>query len=71
MVRLSATLRTKPSWWSKFRDPEIRARWKGEALAQAQLMGDQHVEYVLNELEGYAALRDEASGAEVRLLYRS
>jgi hypothetical protein len=58
-------LRAKPLWWTKFRDPEIKARWKVEALAQAETMRGEHVDYVLDELEGYAALRDDASGIEV------
>lgn len=65
MTRLSAEIRRKPSWWTKFRDPEILARWKAEALAQAELMSESHVDYVLKELDGYANLRDEESGAEV------
>ncbi|QRW19907.1 hypothetical protein RhiXN_08882 [Rhizoctonia solani] len=65
MTRLSAELCCKTSWWSKCRDESILAKWKEEALAQAKLMKEPHVEYVLKELDGYANLRDEASGAEV------
>ncbi|KAL1677548.1 hypothetical protein EV122DRAFT_252505 [Schizophyllum commune] len=31
MCRLSATLREKPEWWRKARDPEIRKKWFEEA----------------------------------------
>ncbi|CEL56861.1 hypothetical protein RSOLAG1IB_08139 [Rhizoctonia solani AG-1 IB] len=65
MTRLSAELRRKPSWWIKYRDPSIISKWKEEALAQAELMNGSHIDYVLKELDGYANLRDEASGAEV------
>ncbi|KAG8741164.1 hypothetical protein FRC11_014943, partial [Ceratobasidium sp. 423] len=65
MTRLSAELRRKPSWWSKCRDETILSKWRAEALAQAELMDESHVDYVLKELDGYANLRDEASGAEV------
>ncbi|KAF8601411.1 hypothetical protein BDV93DRAFT_495811 [Ceratobasidium sp. AG-I] len=65
MTRLSAALRIKPSWWTKFRDENILAKWRAEALEQADLMKESHVDYVLKELDGYAKLRDEGSGAEV------
>lgn len=32
MVRVSASIRAKPEWWKKYKDPEIRAKWKAEAL---------------------------------------
>ncbi|KAF8601419.1 hypothetical protein BDV93DRAFT_475553 [Ceratobasidium sp. AG-I] len=65
MTRLSAALRRKPDWWIKFRSKDILAKWRAEALAQAQQMRDSHVKYVLQELDGYANLRDEETGAEV------
>ncbi|KAI4522667.1 hypothetical protein K525DRAFT_268692 [Schizophyllum commune Loenen D] len=34
MYQLSATLREKPEWWRKARDPEIRKKWVEEARAQ-------------------------------------
>ena len=34
MYQLSATLREKPEWWRKFKDPEIRKKWFEEAKAQ-------------------------------------
>ncbi|CAE6436243.1 unnamed protein product [Rhizoctonia solani] len=65
MVRLSADIRRKPHWWTKCRDENILNKWRVEALAQANLTKEPHVDYVLKELEGYANLRDEASGAEI------
>lgn len=66
MTRLSAALRMKPSWWTKFRDEIILAKWRAEALEQAELMEESHIDYVMKELDGYAKLRNEESGAEVR-----
>ncbi|CAE6435793.1 unnamed protein product [Rhizoctonia solani] len=65
MTRLSAEIRRKPSWWTKYLDSNILDKWRTEAIAQAILMKESHVNYVLEELESYANLRDEVSGAEV------
>lgn len=65
MARLSAEIRRKPPWWAKFRDPDIIAKWRAEALAQEGQMREPHVDYVLKELDGYANLRDDETGAEV------
>ncbi|KAG8737079.1 hypothetical protein FRC10_008589 [Ceratobasidium sp. 414] len=65
MTRLSASLRSKPSWWTKFRDQDILAKWRAEALEKAEHMKQSHVDYVLKELDGYATLRNEDTGAEV------
>ncbi|KAF8601422.1 hypothetical protein BDV93DRAFT_558502 [Ceratobasidium sp. AG-I] len=65
MTRLSTALRGKSDWWIKFRNKSILAKWRTEALAQAEKMEESHVEYVLQELDGYANLRDEDTGAEV------
>ncbi|CAE7145789.1 unnamed protein product [Rhizoctonia solani] len=65
MTRLSAELRRKPSWWTKCRDESILSKWREEALVQAKHMEESHIDYVLKELDGYANLRDEVSGAEV------
>ncbi|KAG9092974.1 hypothetical protein FS749_015293 [Ceratobasidium sp. UAMH 11750] len=43
MTRLSAALREKPSWWTKFRDEDVLAKWRVEAIQQAQLMKASHV----------------------------
>ncbi|KAG8740250.1 hypothetical protein FRC10_004550 [Ceratobasidium sp. 414] len=65
MTRLSASLRSKPVWWTKFRDQDILAKWRAEALEKAEYMKESHVDYVLKELDGYATLRNEDTGAEV------
>lgn len=52
MTRLPA----KPNWWTKFSDEKTLAKWRAEALEQTE------------ELGGYAKLRDENTGAEVRVV---
>ena len=98
MIRLSASIRSKPDWWKKYRNPDIRAKWKSEALAtqmywQEQTttletleaakerlsrhktldkhsivrLNERQVTYVLDELARFDALRDEATGIQVRI----
>lgn len=68
MIELSYALRSKPSWWTEIKDPTIRSRWKAEALEQ-HIRGDKlketEIEWVLDELEDYARMRDEATGIQV------
>ncbi|KAG8737182.1 hypothetical protein FRC12_017243, partial [Ceratobasidium sp. 428] len=45
MTRLSAALRLKPFWYTKFRDQDILAKWRAEALEQAEHMKESHVDY--------------------------
>lgn len=70
MCALSATLRSKPNWWTKYTNPEIRSRWKQEAVGSLTPFGEiplkeDEVEYVINELGHFAGLRDADSGVEV------
>ncbi|KAI5121389.1 hypothetical protein M0805_001202 [Coniferiporia weirii] len=100
MVKLSASIRSKPEWWLKYKKPEIRAKWTEEALATKMVwieratmlvpyegaremfpdavigdsytfeesvvqLNEKQVEYVLDELDGYAKLRDEETGIQV------
>lgn len=74
MQRLSYALRSKPSWWTKYKNPEIRAKWKTEAIEQEILDGtltEAEVEYVLDELAGYEDMRDHENGIQVRFLHTS
>ncbi|KAJ7672197.1 hypothetical protein DFH06DRAFT_1175605 [Mycena polygramma] len=70
MCRLSAHLRQKPRWWEKMRDTNLREKWIQEAKEQqAQLppyeqLTDNMLNYVMAELEAYAALRDPKTGIE-------
>ncbi|KZV88675.1 hypothetical protein EXIGLDRAFT_839044 [Exidia glandulosa HHB12029] len=63
MCALSSTLRAKPEWWRKYKDGQIRERWRQEALDQG--LPQKQVDYVLDELAGYTAMRDEETGIEV------
>ncbi|KIO30481.1 hypothetical protein M407DRAFT_20535 [Tulasnella calospora MUT 4182] len=69
---MSYNLRSKPSWWTKYKDETIRSKWKAEALA-APVIGidkllEPEVDYVLDELAGYEKLRDDATGIQASLL---
>ncbi|KAG9041731.1 hypothetical protein FS837_011825 [Tulasnella sp. UAMH 9824] len=73
---MSYSLRSKASWWTKYKDDTIRSKWKAEALA-APIDGDPilepEVDYVLDELAsspttaGYEKMRDDATGIQVIL----
>ncbi|KAG8899163.1 hypothetical protein FRC01_010640, partial [Tulasnella sp. 417] len=67
MIELSYALRSKPSWWINIQNPTIRSSWKAEALEQV-IRGDRlkeaEVEWVLDELEDYAKMRDEETGIQ-------
>ncbi|KAL5529747.1 hypothetical protein ACEPAG_5732 [Sanghuangporus baumii] len=96
MVKLSTSIRSKPEWWKKYKDPEIRTRWREEALHTEMAwiesatmlvsldeapqhftagsrneedsvvkLSKKEVDYVLDELDGYAKLRDEETGMQV------
>ncbi|KAK0231986.1 hypothetical protein EDD85DRAFT_970166 [Armillaria nabsnona] len=59
MCELSAMICDKPNWWEKYKDPAICAKWKKE---------EDEIDYVLDELEGYTAVRDPETGIEVDFL---
>lgn len=73
MCALSNRIREEPIWWEKLEDEESVERWREEIPDQA---GNDEVEktwkltpamvrYVLEELQGYADLRDPETGIEV------
>ncbi|KAF8202665.1 hypothetical protein K438DRAFT_2102163 [Mycena galopus ATCC 62051] len=69
MYDLSWELRRKPNWRRKASDPEIRAKWRREALEQQDIpldeqMTEMMVDYVLAELAGYAKISDNERGIE-------
>ncbi|KAG8931359.1 hypothetical protein FRC01_001461 [Tulasnella sp. 417] len=69
---MSYSLRSKSSWWTKYKDEAIRSKWKAEALA-APVIGldkllEPEVDYVLDELAGYEKLRDEETGIQASAL---
>ncbi|KAG8944329.1 hypothetical protein FRC04_002049, partial [Tulasnella sp. 424] len=67
MIELSYALRCKNSWWIKINDPDIRSKWAEEASEQTIRGGklnEDEIEWVLDELEDYATMRDEATGIQ-------
>lgn len=69
MSELSRCIRRRDDWWNLFKRPEARARWAAEALGEPMAvqapghnlkvwLTPNQVEYVLEELQGYAGLRD-------------
>lgn len=69
MLEVSYAIRSKPRWWEKVKDPEIRAKWKKEALEQdvwAGRLQEGEIDYLLDELEMYEKMRDEVTGVQVR-----
>ncbi|KAJ3575249.1 hypothetical protein NP233_g1217 [Leucocoprinus birnbaumii] len=82
MCNYSALLRKQPEWWTKYRDETVRHEWRQLArlpsvsivrtpssTAEVELSEEQ-VEYVIDELAGYAALRDEANQCQVSCFER-
>ncbi|KAI9140256.1 hypothetical protein BKA69DRAFT_1081054 [Paraphysoderma sedebokerense] len=57
LIQLSASIRSKPNWHIKMKDPEIAAKWKEEALATGKIC-EKAFEYVMKELEFYESLKD-------------
>ncbi|KAJ7119641.1 hypothetical protein C8R44DRAFT_672496 [Mycena epipterygia] len=69
MYELSWALRSKPEWQRKAADPEIRSKWRQEALEQIDsdeddLMTEKMVDYVLAELEDHRKIADNEKGIE-------
>ncbi|KAF7361405.1 hypothetical protein MSAN_01173600 [Mycena sanguinolenta] len=77
MCELSWALRSKPDWQRKAADPEIRSKWRQEALehqaavaaaaqdpSTAVCLTEKMIDYVLAELDGYAEIADNERGIE-------
>ncbi|KAK7028348.1 hypothetical protein R3P38DRAFT_2935531, partial [Favolaschia claudopus] len=62
MCQLSWTLRSKSNWQRKAADPEIRSKWRKEAMNRT--LTEKMVDYVLAELDGYANIADSERGIE-------
>ncbi|KAF9027233.1 hypothetical protein BDZ89DRAFT_1015748, partial [Hymenopellis radicata] len=73
MCALSAAIRDKTDWQLKMKNPDIVEKWRNEALGQALpdddlpewKLSEKMVDYVLQELEDYAGLRDAETGIEM------
>jgi hypothetical protein len=57
LISVSASIRNKPDWHLKRRDPEIVARWQREAVAQH--ITPIQFKYVMDELDYYEKLRSD------------
>ncbi|KAJ7591995.1 hypothetical protein C8J56DRAFT_520083 [Mycena floridula] len=70
MLSLSGTIRQQSRWWEKMHDEGIREKWIEEVKQQQkdypewEKLTDNMISYVVGELEGYAKLRDEATGTQ-------
>lgn len=70
MCAMSNEIREKERWWEKMQDPDILAKWTKEVEEQelsvdlTQRLSPQMINYVFQELEGYAALRDPRTGIQ-------
>ncbi|KAH8117208.1 hypothetical protein DFH11DRAFT_988750 [Phellopilus nigrolimitatus] len=76
MTRLSAELRSEQGWWLRFQNQEMRQKWIQEAANKTWRVGPisnnikvglakHQIEYVVDELAGYAALRNDGNGVQV------
>lgn len=63
LVALSYTIRQKPEWWIKYKNPEIVAKWKEETKDQIR---EALFDFIIAELEWHEKLRDE-SGQKFQL----
>lgn len=81
MSELSRRLRRRDDWWNLFKCPETRAQWAAEALVEPMAvrapdhnlrvwLTPNQVEYVLEELQGYASLRDVENNCQVSCFER-
>ncbi|KAF9437595.1 hypothetical protein BGZ76_000119 [Entomortierella beljakovae] len=73
MMAASNAIREKPSWWEKYKDPEISSRWKSEIKSNSEkhgggrVLNDKQIEYIFKELDWYAEKRQAQidNGAQV------
>ncbi|KAG5643500.1 hypothetical protein DXG03_000741 [Asterophora parasitica] len=81
MSEWSAELRRIPGWWKLYRDPATRQEWSN--MAQKRVfkvrtpssavdvkLSDHQINYLLDELEGYAALRHPETGCQLSCFER-
>lgn len=70
MQGLSYAIRAKPDWVTKYKNPEIKAKWRKEALEQNTGEGgltEQMIDYVLDELAMHERDLQDPSGIRVSL----
>ncbi|KAH9486402.1 hypothetical protein JR316_0000466 [Psilocybe cubensis] len=81
MSQFSAEIRRSHEWWVQYTEKEARKEWATSALERTWIvqtpsqqssvkLSQRQVDYVLDELEGYAALRDEHARCQVSCFER-
>ncbi|KAK0481479.1 hypothetical protein IW261DRAFT_1470891 [Armillaria novae-zelandiae] len=82
MSRLSATIRRQKDWWLFYHEKKFKHHWIHEACDRVWeiplpcgedtkvKLSQGQAEYVLQELEGYASLRDQANSCQVSCFER-
>ncbi|GLB43595.1 putative protein of unknown function (DUF4246) [Lyophyllum shimeji] len=81
MTKYSAELRRIPDWWKHFGSQDVREEWAEMARGRSWnirtpsttvevCLSEKQIQYVLDELAGYAALRDHEHGCQVSCFER-
>ncbi|TFK41976.1 hypothetical protein BDQ12DRAFT_677465 [Crucibulum laeve] len=81
MCQFSAELRRKPEWWKQFQNQDTRREWYDAATEREWsvrtpstvipvILSPQQIDYILDELGGYAGLRDEKHNCQVSCFER-
>ncbi|KAI0082114.1 hypothetical protein K474DRAFT_1655452 [Panus rudis PR-1116 ss-1] len=81
MIQLSAELRRTKHWWTSYLDDEIREEWMSDNVDRVwdlsapaglveTVLSPKQIQYVIDELAGYALLRDEVNGCQVSCFER-
>lgn len=55
IIEISSSIRSKPEWWIKYKNPEILDRWRSELTVQG--VKENVIDFVFKELEYYDKLR--------------
>lgn len=56
LIKVSQSIRAKPDWMEKIKNPELVEKWKSESTAQHVTASE--FEYVIDELRYYASVKD-------------
>ncbi|KIO23097.1 hypothetical protein M407DRAFT_27424 [Tulasnella calospora MUT 4182] len=70
MQEISYELRSRPAWWTEYKNPQILAQWKAELLSKEDRiygngkLTEAEIDYLLAELAGYDMMGDETTGIQ-------
>ncbi|KAF8079181.1 hypothetical protein FPV67DRAFT_1691604 [Lyophyllum atratum] len=81
MSEYSAELRRIPDWWKQFKNQDVREEWADMARGRVWnvrtpstsvevKLSEKQIEYILDELSGYACLRNDDNGCQVSCFER-